>query len=49
MFKLMKQIKEKYGNPPVIITENGKWLKGILVLIAVESFSLEKFTSIRGV
>ncbi|KAG0538692.1 hypothetical protein BDA96_03G258500 [Sorghum bicolor] len=23
MFKLMKQIKEKYGNPPVIITENG--------------------------
>ncbi|AQK66374.1 Putative beta-glucosidase 41 [Zea mays] len=23
MFKLMKHIKEKYGNPPVIITENG--------------------------
>jgi beta-glucosidase len=28
MFKLMKHIKEKYGNPPVIITENGEWLKG---------------------
>jgi len=27
MFKLMKHIKEKYGNPPVIITENGEWLK----------------------
>ncbi|KAF0904644.1 hypothetical protein E2562_036017 [Oryza meyeriana var. granulata] len=23
MFKLMKHMKEKYGNPPVIITENG--------------------------
>ncbi|XP_066311253.1 beta-glucosidase 25-like [Miscanthus floridulus] len=23
MFKLMKHIKEKYGNPPMIITENG--------------------------
>nr|CAB3468076.1 unnamed protein product [Digitaria exilis] len=23
MFKLMKHIKEKYGNPPVTITENG--------------------------
>uniref|UniRef100_A0A0D9WTC9 4-hydroxy-7-methoxy-3-oxo-3,4-dihydro-2H-1,4-benzoxazin-2-yl glucosidebeta-D-glucosidase n=1 Tax=Leersia perrieri TaxID=77586 RepID=A0A0D9WTC9_9ORYZ len=23
MFKLMKHLKEKYGNPPVIITENG--------------------------
>jgi beta-glucosidase len=23
MFKLMKHIKEKYGNPPVIVTENG--------------------------
>jgi len=34
MFKLMKYIKEMYGNPPVIITENGKWLKRILVLIA---------------
>uniref|UniRef100_A0A0E0ADF2 Beta-glucosidase n=1 Tax=Oryza glumipatula TaxID=40148 RepID=A0A0E0ADF2_9ORYZ len=23
MFKLMKHVKEKYGNPPVVITENG--------------------------
>uniref|UniRef100_A0A0E0LET5 Beta-glucosidase n=1 Tax=Oryza punctata TaxID=4537 RepID=A0A0E0LET5_ORYPU len=23
MFKLMKYVKEKYGNPPVVITENG--------------------------
>jgi len=30
MFKLMKHIKEKYGNPPVIITKNGKWLLGDL-------------------
>jgi beta-glucosidase len=49
MFKLMKHIKEKHGNPPMIITENVKWLKRILVLIADKSFSLEKFTRIRGV
>jgi beta-glucosidase len=24
MFKLMKHIKEKYGKPPVIVTENGR-------------------------